>query len=95
MAEAITFDGANMVLGAPAGSEETVSALHTYTNGMCSVSCWRLSPEELAEVNRTGGIIFLSVFSGRSQPPVFLGDEEAVRTLVVDYGGVWKRSAAR
>ena len=93
MAEAIRFDGANMVLQPPEGSEETVSALHTYSNGMCSVSCWRFSAVELAEINRTG-VAFLSVFSGRSQPPVFLGDEESVRRMVVDYGGVWKRSTA-
>ncbi|WP_454287102.1 hypothetical protein [Rhizobium arsenicireducens] len=90
MAEAIRFAGANMVLGAPEGQEETCSDLYTYTNGACSVSCWQLSADELAEVNRTGRI-FLSVFSGRTQPPVFVGDEEAVRGLVVDYGGVWAK----
>jgi hypothetical protein len=92
MASAVSFPGANMVLRAPAGQEETVSDLHTFTNGLCSVSCWELSPEELAEVSRTGKV-FISIFSGRTQPPVFVGDEEAVRSLVVDYGGVWKKGA--
>lgn len=91
MARAIDFHGSNMVLHAPKGSEETVGDLHTYTNRMCSVSCWELSAEELAEVAHTGRI-FLSVFSGRTQPPVFLGGEEDVRGLVVDYGGVWRRT---
>lgn len=91
MATPVEFAGANMVLRAPPGREETVSDLHTFTNGNCSVSCWELSPEELAEVQRTGRI-YLSVFWGRTQPPVFVGGEEEVRSLVVDYGGVWRRS---
>ncbi|MUO30799.1 MULTISPECIES: hypothetical protein [Rhizobium/Agrobacterium group] len=94
MAQPVKFDGANMVLRAPAGQEETVSDLYTYTNGHCSVSCWQLTADELAEVNRTGRL-FLSVFFGRSQPPVFIRDEEAVRSIVVDYGGVWKRGGDR
>lgn len=88
MAQAVDFQGSNMVLHAPAGSEN-VSDLRTFTNGMCSVSCWQLSPEEIAEVAKTGRV-FLSVFSGRSQPPVFVGGEEEVRALVVDFGGVWR-----
>lgn len=94
MAEAIDFPGSNMILGAPIGHEESVSDLYTFTNGNCSVSCWRLSAEEMEEINRTG-CIFLSIFSGRSQPPVFVGGEEEVRSLVVDYGGVWARGTAQ
>jgi len=86
----VQFSGANMLLRAPEGAEN-VSDMHTFTNGMCSVSCWELSAEELAEVNRTGRI-YLSVFSGRTQPPVFVGDEESVRSIVVDFGGVWRRA---
>lgn len=86
----VQFEGANVLLRAPEGAEN-VSDMHTFTNGMCSVSCWELSPEELAEVNRTGRV-YLSVFSGRTQPPVFVGDEATVRSVVVDFGGVWRRS---
>lgn len=90
MAEAVKFGGSNMVLHAPEGMEESCSDLHTFTNGNCSVSCWRLTPEELAEINRTG-CVFLSIFSDRTQPPVFIGAEETVRSVVVDYGGVWAK----
>ncbi|MCC2608374.1 hypothetical protein [Neorhizobium petrolearium] len=89
MGQPVAFQGANMVLRAPKGQEETVQDLHTFTNGLCSVSCWELSAEELAEVTRTGRI-FLSVFSGRTQPPVFLGSENTVRDVCADYG-VWRR----
>lgn len=89
MGAPVQFEGANMLLRAPEGAEN-VSDMHTFTNGICSVSCWELSADELAEINRTGRI-YLSVFSGRTQPPVFVGDEETVRSIVVDFGGVWRR----
>lgn len=89
MADPIDFCGANMRLMPPEGAEN-VSDLHTFTNGICSVSCWKLSPREVAEVNATGRV-FIAIMSGRTQPPVFVGDEEAVRSVVVDYGGVWAK----
>ncbi|NNU62445.1 hypothetical protein [Ochrobactrum soli] len=89
MATPTKFHGSNMKLLPPAGSEN-VEPLHTFTNGCCSVSCWELSPEEQAEIIRTGRV-FLSVFSGRSQAPVFVGSEDTVRSVVVDFGGVWAR----
>lgn len=87
MAEPVLFAGANCRLTPPAGSEN-VGELATFTNGHCSVSCWALSPEEIGEIVRTGRV-FLSVLSGRTQPPVYVGTEEGVRALVVDYGDVW------
>lgn len=91
MADAVDFTGSNMVLRAPSGEEDRVSSLHTFTNGSCSVSCWQLSEEEIEEVRRTGRV-FVSIWSGRTQPPVFVGSEDAVRNLVVDYGGVWRKA---
>lgn len=88
MGYAVDFPGTNMMLGAPQGSEN-VEPMRTFTNGHCSVSCWELNPEELAEVNRTGRI-FISVLSGRTQPPVFVGSEGVMRGFLVDYGGTWK-----
>lgn len=74
----------------PPQGAENVEALHTYTNGTCSVSCWELTQDEIAEVLRTGRV-FLTVLSGTTQSPVFVGSEESVRSVVVDYGGVWAR----
>lgn len=90
MGQPAKLEGANMVLRAPEGQEETCRDLCTFTNGSCSVSCWEFSAEELNEIVRTGRI-FVSVHSGRTQPPVFVGSEETVRALVVDFGGVWRR----
>jgi hypothetical protein len=89
MAEAVPFFGANKVFRAPEGRED-VSDLHTFANGIANVSAWRLSAEELAEVNRTD-IVFLSVLSADVFYPVYLGSEDSVRLLVADYGKVWPR----
>lgn len=88
MGHPVEFKGSNGVLGAPRGAEN-VDALPVFRNGVCCVSCWQLSPAEVEEVARTGRV-FISVFAGRTQPPVFAGGEEETRELIADYGA-WKR----
>lgn len=90
MAHPFHFEGANKVLGAPSGQEDRCTSLPVFSNGNCCVSCWQLSSEEIAEVARTGKI-YLSVWFGQTQPPVLIGGEEEVRSVVIDYGGVWKK----
>lgn len=68
-----------------------VSAMHVFSNGLTCTSCWVLSPEELAEVARTG-CVFVTVLSGKSQPPVYVAGEEQTRKLIADYG-VWRKEA--
>lgn len=87
MANSVDFAGSNRVLVSPPGRDD-VSDLHTFTNGKVSVSCWEFTPEELAEIARTGKV-YLSVFFGESQPPVFVGTRDRVRSLIVDYGGTF------
>lgn len=90
MARGVDFDGSNVVYKAPEGRED-VADLHVFANGKALVSCWELTPEELAEVNRTGRV-FLSVLSGRVFYPSYVGSESSVRALVADYGPIWKKS---
>lgn len=90
MGHGVDFPGTNRKLGPPKGMDETsVYTLPVYSNGACCVSKWALSPEELEEVQRTG-CVYVSVFSGKSMPPIFVGGEEQVRQLIADYG-VWKK----
>ena len=91
MAQPVDFHGANTTLGAPSGNEHNVSARRVFRNGMCCVSCWELSPTELEELVANGGKLYLTVFSGHTQPPVFIGDEGGTRELIADLGGVWKK----
>lgn len=86
MAQPVDFKGSNCKLR---GNTENIGDLPVFRNGVCSVSCWRLSPDEMAEINRTG-VAYLAVFFGSTQPPVHLGSETEVRAVTADYG-VWKR----
>lgn len=92
MADAINFPGSNFTFKAPPDRED-VGDLHTFRqhDGPSNVSCWQLRPDELDEVNRSGGKIFLSVMSGIIFYPAFVGSESVVRSVVVDYGKVWDR----
>jgi len=77
-----------MRLGAPEGAEN-VGTLHTFTNGHCSVSCWEFTDDELAEIVSSRRL-YISVLSGRTQPPIFAAPESVMRGFLVDYGGTWR-----
>ena len=91
MGHPVDWHGANRTLGPPSNKDETsISSMRVFTNGIACVSCWALSPSDLEEINRTGKI-FVSSFSGHTQSPIFVGNEEDTRGLIADYG-VWKKN---
>ena len=71
MATPERFPEANLLLGPPQGCETDVNPLPVRRLEGCLVSCWRLTAEELAEVQRTG-VVWLSVWGRRTQPPVMV-----------------------
>ena len=91
MAEAIQWYGANKVLQSPKDFGSVID-ISVFNNGKCSVSCWKLTPEELADVVQNGGHIFVTVLGGPSQYPMFVGSEENVRSVVADFGKVWNKN---
>lgn len=90
MGSGVKFPGANRSYGPPAGvTEEQCATLHVFSNGACLVSCWEFTDEEIAEIVRTRRA-FLSVWSGGTLSPVFVGSESVTRGVVADFGAVWK-----
>ena len=89
MAESIPWHGMNKRL--TAAKDDRLRELNVFNNGVLSVSCWQLSPQELVDLVTNGGKIYLAVMYGPSQPPVFVGSEDEVRQVVIDYGQVWKK----
>ncbi len=75
--EAASFDEANLVLGPPPGmTEEQVGSLSVWRGAYADgrpvvISCFKVTKEELEEINRTGRV-WLHVF-GVTMPPVWLG----------------------
>lgn len=84
MSKPVEWDGSNKVLTPPKGTTE-----EHFTNDVVCVSKWELSREAIEEVLKTG-CLFVSVISGSTQPPIFIGSHDEVRALAVDYGPVWK-----
>lgn len=90
MGSPVVWPGANAVLGPPKGmDEQQCGALPIHRNGVTCVSCWELSEAEMREIIASRRV-FISIFSGVTQPPVFVGSESEVRSIIADYGA-WKR----
>jgi hypothetical protein len=90
MSKPIDWEGANKTLNPPEGYEaEQVTPMRIFSYGVICVSKWKLSPEAISEIANTG-CLFISLISGPTQPPVFIGSEEECRALAIDYGPVWK-----
>lgn len=87
MGIAVDFKGTNITFTAPEGNQE-VRSLKAYTNGSTVVQCWQFTKEELEEIQRTGKV-FITLLCGVNLPPLFIGTEEDVRSVVADYGTVW------
>ena len=83
----IKFSGAKSSLS---GNGADVGDLPAHTNGRCVTSCWQFSEEELSEI-KSSGMVWVTVLSGQTAPPIFVGSENEVRKVVFDYGDVWKR----
>jgi len=92
MAQPISFPGANFILP---GDNKSLLDQHIFRQprGPANVSCWRLTPEELEEIKRTG-CIFLTVMSGSILYPCLVGSESETRAVVADTGPVWDREAS-
>ena len=73
-----SFAESNGVLDAPKGMEkdcDPLSVAFAQIGSMpCVVSCWKLTADELAEINRTGRVWLL--IAGKTMPPVVLTTEK-------------------
>jgi hypothetical protein len=88
MGTPVKFAGYNVNLQTPLNSEN-IAVIPVFNNSICTVSCWELSDEELAEIIKSKRV-YLTVLFGKTSPPVYVGSEETVRSVVADYG-VWPR----
>jgi len=71
----VLFEGHDVVLGAPKGwdaeKEGECVGLPIMREGGACISCWELTDEERKAI-ANGGHLWLSVFSGETQPPVMM-----------------------
>lgn len=81
LANPVGFEGASNVLHAAPGDTNTRD-LPIYVDPAQIISCWRLTPEELDEVKRTG-VVWLSVVNIGSYAPSYVSGN-----ALVTVGGV-------
>jgi len=86
------FPGCNLVFKPPQGRED-IRAVPAFVTKSVAVTAWKLDPEAIAEIQRTG-IIHLAVLCGGQMPASFLGSERQVREVIADYGPVFPRTPA-
>lgn len=89
MGEPVKFSGHTHDFGPPPGLDEMVGRLPVFMNGRTVVSAWKLSDEELDEIKATGGVVFLSIMSGTSVFPCYVGSESYCKAVASDTGKVW------
>lgn len=70
------FPEANLTLVAAPGDEEQVGPLPVRRADGAIVSCWRLDPDELAEI-LVSGCVWLSVLAPVTAPPVMVTGRKA------------------
>lgn len=81
MGRPVDFAGTNMTLGPPKGmTEDQVQTVKAYHGNGQFVLCWKMSPEELDEINATG-MVWLSLM-GTGLQPSFVGSESEVLKLL-------------
>lgn len=91
MSYPVDWHGTNKLLTSPKGvTKEQIVNMHIFTNDKVCVSRWQLSPEAVEEIVKTGGLIYAGIYSGSTQPPIFIGSEKEIHEIAVDYGPVWK-----
>jgi len=92
MGSPVKFEGCNMIFSAPKGSDN-IKDLECFTNGKHNVLAVELDEEEKAEFEKTGRI-WVSIMSGPTFFPIYVGTETTVRQVVLNDGGlVWPHEA--
>ena len=69
--EPVDFTESTLKLGAPKGQEKEVGDLYVYTDKKKCISCWELTDDDLEILKKTKKV-YAGVFSGKTQPPIFL-----------------------
>lgn len=69
--EACNFEESNQLFGPPKGmTEDEVHTLYTYKGDRQVISCWKVTQEELEEIQKTGRVWLIVM--GNDMPPVNL-----------------------
>ena len=86
MADPIEFCGSNVRLNPAKGDEDRVRVMHAHSAGDGKmISCWKLTPAEVAKVVETGEV-WLSLACGDVIPPSYVSGEPLMEAFDLDTG---------
>lgn len=93
MATSVPFNPNNKIYERPLDEGEEIGntgPLYAYNNGVLSMTCWQLSPEELEEVCKTGQVWLAVRTANRAMRPTWLGSYLEMKRQTLDFaGGIW------
>lgn len=96
MAKAIPFDGYNRLFEMPPyDADDKFPAMQPapgYNTAVLTFTRWKLSPEELEEINRTGEVWMACRTGRRPMQPHWLGSLSYIKWACAELGGLWKPS---
>ena len=88
MAEAVMFAGANRIFELQTDDPLPVMApMPAYVGQALTYTCWKLSPEELEEINRTGEVWMAARCGQRPIQPHWVGSLKFIKWACTDLGG--------
>lgn len=74
MASPAPFRESNLILHGPDGPEDPdVLTIEARRLEGCVVTCWQLSPEDIEEINASGGLIWVSMWGNTIAPTLVSG----------------------
>lgn len=93
MAESVPFKGVNRIFEIdPKHSEGNMPSMlpmHGYQGNVLTYTCWKLSPEELEEINRTGEVWLAARCGPRAMQPHWLGSLSFIKWACAEMGKMW------
>lgn len=91
MGFAVPFVGFNRWFNPPKGREDTIAPVVAFGNGNVVVTAWQFTAEEIQQINRNNGKVFVAVMSGTDFIPTLVGSSESVRQMLIDHGGTFPK----
>jgi hypothetical protein len=96
MAKCVTFDGANRhFLAIPMEKGDfglnPQPEMFGFSNGIITYSRWKLTPEEAAEIAKTGEVWIAVRCGQRPMQAHWLGSISTIKAQCLDFGRFWKR----
>ena len=89
MSQPVAFKGCTHLFDPPPGRDDmSPLPLFQFPNGF--VTCWELTDAEIEEIVASRCVYMAQIGTNGNVFPSYVGSRSSVRSVTVDYGGIWK-----